>query len=201
MSFDVEEPDMRIPSRGWRVAIAGVAALALVLVGTGAYALGTRRQGVPQKLYVVSTQDFSTNLPSPVEISDLLVTGTWKAGDLLVARLDAQTTCTSSAGNTVAGGSCRVAIDLTGPDEDSPSFEFDPQNDATSAMDSVTTPATTSAGQEHALTRHILVPRVVGAKAVSLPLVMVTAWVSDPGITFTLHQLVITVEVVQPTAS
>jgi hypothetical protein len=36
---------------------------------------------------------------------------------------------------------------------------------------------------------------------VSLPLVMVTAWVSDPGITFTLHQAVITVEVVQPTAT
>ena len=88
---------MHIPSRGWRVAIAGAAALALVLVGTGAYALGTRRQGVPQKLYVVSTQDFSTSLPSPVMINDLLVIGTWVPGDLLVARLDAQTTCITSA--------------------------------------------------------------------------------------------------------
>lgn len=192
---------MRIPSRGWRVAIAGAAALILVLVGTGAYALGTRRQGIPKKLYVVSTQDFSTSLWSPVEISDLLVTGTWGAGDLLVARLDAQTTCTSSTGDPAAGGSCRIAIMLTGPDEDSPSIEFEPKNDAASAMDSVTVPATTSAGQEHALTRHIEVPRVAGARPVSLPLVMVTAWVSDPGITFTLHQAVITVEVVQPTAT
>lgn len=184
-----------------------IAALTVTIVTVFAVgyasALGTQQQGVPQKTYVAANPTFTISgvlgsnwMPVP----QLQVIGTWHPGDLLIAHVDAGTTCVTTGG--VASGQCRIRIGLTGPDPEAPNIEFQPTGADTFAMDTATGP--TEAGQAHGVTRYLTVPSEAaqpGAPAVPTPIVWVEVKVSDPTIRFTLDLAVLTVEVVKPTVT
>src|SRR6478736_5658155 len=117
----------------WRVVVAASVTVALVFVAGYAEALGTQQQGSVQKLYVTSAPNFITGSTAWTPVPGLLISGTWKPGQLLVAHLDADTAC-----NTLGGtpGACRIFIGLTGPDPSAPNIEMQPLGAGTFAMDS-----------------------------------------------------------------
>jgi hypothetical protein len=185
---------LRSSSRHWRIILAGAVAAAIVGVAGYAHAVGAQQQGNAQKLYVTSAPDFLTTSVAWTPVAGLLISGTWAPGDLIVARLDAQTTCNSPTG---AQGACRIFIGLTGLDQGAPNIELQPTGAGTFAMDSTLVPASEWDSQSHALTRYITVPRV----SPGVPYVWVEAAVSNPDVLFFLHMAVLTVEVVKPTAT
>src|SRR5262245_31351895 len=95
---DHQGGSMRLPARRWRLALAGVLAAALVFVAGVAVALGNQQQGNVTKLYVTSAPDFTTKSVQWTPVAGLLIIGTWHPGDLIVAHLDAETTCKSIPG-------------------------------------------------------------------------------------------------------
>jgi hypothetical protein len=187
---------MRIPAR---VAAVVAATVALVLVfGVGyAVAIGNQRQGMTTKLYVASTTDFTTNVAlygtdwQPVDGLTLL--GTWQPGDLLVARFDAQTLCTTEG----AAGICRVRIGLTGLDAGDPNLEFLPIGADTFALDSATGGPADADAESHAITRYLQVPRTGSG----LGMVWAEVSVSDKALRCQLHLAVLTVQIVTPTST
>jgi hypothetical protein len=96
----------------------------------------------------------------------------------------------------------RVFIGLTGPDPGAPNIEMQPLGAGTFAMDStLINPPAEWDTQSHAMTRYITVPPTDPASGASTPFVWVEAEVSNPSIGFTLQMPVLTVTVVNPTAS
>jgi hypothetical protein len=183
----------------WRIMFAASVAAALVFVAGYAGAVGSQQQGNVQKLYVTSAPNFFTASTAWTPVPGLLISGTWKPGQLLVAHLDGDTACNALGG---APGACRIFIGLTGPDPGAPNIEMQPLGAGTFAMDStLVNPPTEWDTQSHAMTRYITVPPTDPASGASTPFVWVEAEVSNPSIGFTLQMPVLTVTVVSPTAT
>ena len=183
----------------WRITVAASVATALVFVAGYAAAVGPQQQGAVQKLYVTSAPNFFTASTAWTPVPGLVISGTWKPGQLLVAHLDGDTACNALGG---ALGACRIFIGLTGPDPGAPNIEMQPLGAGTFAMDStLVNPPTEWDTQSHAMTRYITVPPTDPAAGAPTPLVWVEAAVSNPSIGFTLQMPVLTVTVVNPTAT
>jgi hypothetical protein len=193
---------MRIPWKpriSWKGALAAAVAVAVVFTAGYAEALGNQQQGTVTKLYVTSAPNYVTSSTAWIPVPGLLISGTWKPGQLLVAHLDGDTACVSESG---ALGACRVFIGLTGPDAGAPNIEMQPLGAGQFAMDStLVNPATEWVTQSHALTRYLTVPPSDPASGTSTPFVWVEVEVSNPGIAFTLQMPVLTVTVVNPTVT
>jgi len=183
----------------WRITVAASVATALVFVAGYAAAIGSQQQGTVQKLYVTSAPNFFTASTAWTPVPGLLISGTWKPGQLLVAHLDGDTACNALGG---VPGACRIFIGLTGPDPGAPNIEMQPLGAGTFAMDStLVNPPTEWDTQSHAMTRYITVPPTDPAAGAPTPFVWVEAAVSNPSIGFTLQMPVLTVTVVNPTAT
>lgn len=187
---------MRLPSR-ITVVLAATVAL-VVMFGVGyAVAIGNQQQGTPTKFYLASTKDFSANVVlygtdwQPVDGLQLI--GTWRPGDILVARFDAQTLCTTEG----ASGICRVRIGLTGMDPGSANLEFEPVGAETFAMDTALGGPGDTDAESHAVTRYLQVPRLGS----DLSIVWAEISVSDKALRFQVHLAVLTVEVLSPAVS
>jgi hypothetical protein len=197
---------MRLPARPWRITLVGGLAAALVLVAGVAVALVNQQQGNVTKLYVTSAPDFITNSVQWTPVNGLLIIGTWHPGDLIVAHLDAETTCKLEPGRPPIGPSipvpgapdgCRIFIGLTGPDPEAPNIELEPTGASTYFMDSTNGPPGQWISQAHGLTRYIIVPDTDAV----VPFVWVEASVTSPNVKFRLHMAVLTVEIVTPTVT
>jgi hypothetical protein len=195
---------MRLPTRHWRITLVGALAVALVFVSGIAVAVVNQQQGNVTKLYVTSNSDFITTSVQWTPVNELLIIGTWHPGDLIVAHLDAETTCQLEPGRPPIGPSipvpgapdgCRIFIGLTGPDPEAANIELQPTGAGTYFMDSTAAPPGQWISQAHGLTRYIAVPETDPV----LPFVWVEASVTSPNVKFRLHMAVFTVEIVTPT--
>jgi hypothetical protein len=197
---------MRIPARAWRISLVGALAVALAFVSGIAVAAVNQQQGNVTKLYVTSSQDFITSSTQWTPVDGLQLLGTWHPGDLIVAHVDAETTCELLPGHPQIGpvipipgapDGCRIFIGLTGPDPEADNIELQPTGATTFYMDSTAAPPGQWIAQAHGVTRYLEVPD----SSVPLTTVWVEVSVTSSNVKFHLHMAVLTVQIVTPTVS